>query len=164
MSTVYNSLGAAYQGTKSDSCVYYFEKGLEISQKNKDYLNMMTTYQNLGDYYMDKKNNAKAVEYMKRAIAVNDLRPEDQYKPALYERIGILYESMGDFKNAYHYKKLENETRQRLFSVAKQKRLKNSKSSTKARKKKRQSNCTNMRRKKQRINKPLCYMVLLCCF
>ncbi|PKW29201.1 hybrid sensor histidine kinase/response regulator transcription factor [Flavobacterium lindanitolerans] len=123
LSTVYNSLGAAYQGTKSDSCVYYFEKGLEISQKNKDYLNMMTTYQNLGDYYMDKKNNAKAVEYMKRAIAVNDLRPEDQYKPALYERIGILYESMGDFKNAYHYKKLENETRQRLFSVAKQKEI-----------------------------------------
>lgn len=123
LATVYNSLGAAYQGTKSDSCVYYYEKGLELSEKNKDHLTMMTTHQNLGDYYLEKKNYDKAVEYMKKAIAVNELRPEDQYKPALFERISVLYESMGDFKNAYHYKKLENETRQRLFTAAKQKEI-----------------------------------------
>lgn len=123
LATVYNSLGAAYQGTKSDSCVYYYEKGLELSKKNKDYLNMMTTHQNLGDYYLEKKNYPKAVEYMKNAIAVNELRPEDQYKPALFERMSVLYESMGDFKNAHHYKKLETETRQRLFTAAKQKEI-----------------------------------------
>ncbi|MEZ0005427.1 signal transduction histidine kinase/DNA-binding response OmpR family regulator/predicted negative regulator of RcsB-dependent stress response [Flavobacterium sp. 28YEA47A] len=123
LATVYNSLGAAYQGIKSDSCVYYYEKGLELSEKNKDHLTMMTTHQNLGDYYLEKKNYDKAVEYMKKAIAVNELRPEDQYKPALFERISVLYESMGDFKNAYHYKKLENETRQRLFTAAKQKEI-----------------------------------------
>lgn len=123
LATVYNSLGAAYQGTKSDSCVYYYEKGLELSEKNKDHLTMMTTHQNLGDYYLEKKNYDKAVEYMKKAIAVNELRPEDQYKPALFERISVLYESMGDFKNAHHYKKLENETRQRLFTAAKQKEI-----------------------------------------
>jgi len=123
LATVYNSLGAAYQGTKSDSCVYYYEKGLELSEKNKDHLTMMTTHQNLGDYYLEKKNYDKAVEYMKKAIAVNELRPEDQYKPALFERISVLYEAMGDFKNAYHYKKLENETRQRLFTPAKQKEI-----------------------------------------
>lgn len=123
LATVYNSLGAAYQGIKSDSCVYYYEKGLELSKKNKDHLTMMTTHQNLGDYYLEKKNYDKAIEYMEQAIAVNELRPEDQYKPALFERISILYESMGDFKNAYHYKKLENETRQRLFTAAKQKEI-----------------------------------------
>lgn len=123
LATVYNSLGAAYQGIKSDSCVYYYEKGLQLSQKNKDYLNMMTTHQNLGDYYLEKKNFPKAIEYMKNAIAINEKRPEDQYKPALYERIGILYESMGDFKNAYHYKKLENETRQRLLAITNKKEI-----------------------------------------
>lgn len=123
LATVYNSLGAAYQGIKSDSCVYYYEKGLELSEKNKDHLTMMTTHQNLGDYYLEKKNYNKAVEYMKKAIAVNELRPEDQYKPALFERISVLYESMGDFKNAHYYKKLENETRQSLFTAAKQKEI-----------------------------------------
>lgn len=123
LATVYNSLGAAYQGIKSDSCVYYYEKGLHLSEKNKDYLNMMTLHQNLGDYYLDKKNYSKAIEYMKNAIAVNDLRPEDQYKAALFERIGVLYESMGDFKNAYHYKKLENETRQRLVAATNKKEI-----------------------------------------
>lgn len=123
LATVYNSLGAAYQGTKSDSCVYYYEKGLVLSEKNKDYLNMMTTHQNLGDYYLEKKNYSKAIEYMKKAIAVNELRPEDPYKPALFERMSALYESMGDFKNAHDYKKLETETRQRLLAATNKKEI-----------------------------------------
>lgn len=121
LATVYNSLGAAYQTVKPDSCVYYYEKSLEFALENKDLVNQMTAYQNIGDYHLEKKNYAGAIEYMKKAIAVNDKRPEDQFKPALYDRIGLAYESVGDFKNAYHYKKLESEARQRLFSVQKQK-------------------------------------------
>ena len=123
IATIYNSLGAAYQSVKPDSCVYYYQKGLDFSKKNKDYLNMMTTYQNIGDYYLSIKNYPKALEYMKSAIATNELRPEDQYKPMLYERISSLYDSVGDFKNAYRYKKLETESRQKLFSVAREKEI-----------------------------------------
>ena len=123
LATVYNSLGAAYQTVKPDSCIYYYQKGLELSTKNKDYLNVMTTCQNIGDYYFEQKNYSQAIVYMKRAIAANELRPEDQYKPALFGRISILYDSIRDYKNAYYYKKLEAETSQRLFSVAKQKEI-----------------------------------------
>ncbi|MEL1245027.1 ATP-binding protein [Flavobacterium sp. DGU11] len=123
LATVYNSLGAAYQTVKPDSCVYYYEKSLEFALENKDLVNQMTAYQNIGDYHLEKKNYAGAIEYMKKAIAVNDKRPEDQFKPALYDRIGLAYESVGDFKNAYHYKKMESEARQRLFSVQKQKEV-----------------------------------------
>ncbi len=121
--TVYNSLGAAYQVIKPDSCIYYYQKGLELSSRNKDYLNMMTTCQNIGDYYLGQKNYPKAIEYMKKAIATNELRPEDQYKPALFGRISELYDSIQDYKNAYYYKKLETDTRERLFSVEKQKEI-----------------------------------------
>lgn len=123
VATVYNSLGAAYQSVKPDSCIYYYEKSLGFSAKNKDYTNMMSTYQNIGDYYLAKKDYTKAVQYMKNAIATNELRPEDQYKPMLFERISSLYDSIRDFKNAYHYKKLEVETRQRLLSIARQKEI-----------------------------------------
>ena len=123
LATVYNSLGAAYQATQPDSCIYYYQKGLELSSERKDYLTIMTTCQNIGDYYFSQKNYPKAFEYMKRAIAANELRPEDQYKPALFGRISELYESIQDYKNAYHYKKLETEASQRLFSVAKQKEI-----------------------------------------
>lgn len=123
LATVYNSLGAAYQTIQPDSCIYYYQKGLEISSKKRDYLNMMTTCQNIGDYYLSQKNYAKAIEYMKRAIEINELRPEDQYKPALFGRISELYASIKDYQNAYHYKQLENETSRRLFSVAKQKEI-----------------------------------------
>ncbi len=123
LAAVYNSLGAAYQSTHSDSCVFYFEKSLAFSAKYKDYLSMMNTYQNLGDYYLGQKNYSKAIDYMKMAIATNERRPEDQYKPALFERISGLYDSIGDFKSAYRYKKRETETRQRLFSVAKEKEI-----------------------------------------
>ena len=123
MATVYNSLGAAYQAVKPDSCVYYYEKSLVFASKNKDYDNMMTATQNIGDFYFENKNYSRAIEYMKKAIAINELRPEDHFKPALYERISAVYDATGDFKNAYHYKKLETETRQKLFTAAKQKEI-----------------------------------------
>lgn len=123
LATVYNSLGAAYQTIQPDSCIYYYEKSLEFASRNKDYLSMMTTLQNIGDYYFEQKNYSGAIAYMKKAIATNELRPEDQYKPALYERISALYDSIQDYRNAYRYKKLETETRQRLFSVEKQKEI-----------------------------------------
>lgn len=123
LATVYNSLGAAYQTIKPDSCIYYYRKSLEASSKQKDYLIMMNATQNIGEYYQSKKDYATAIAYMKKAIAINELRPEDQYKPTLYQRISALYDSVNDFKNAYYYKNLENETRQRLFSVAKQKEI-----------------------------------------
>ncbi|WP_181369470.1 hybrid sensor histidine kinase/response regulator transcription factor [Flavobacterium album] len=123
LATVYNSLGAAYQTVKPDSCVYYYEKSLDFAIRHNDLVNQMTAYQNIGDYNLENKNYAGAIEYMKKAIAVNDKRPEDQFKPALYDRLGLAYESVGDFKNAYYYKKLESEARQRLFSVQKQKEV-----------------------------------------
>lgn len=120
---VYNSLGAAYQSVNPDSCIYYYNKSLEFSSKNKNYLTMTSTYQNMGDYYFALKNYPKAIEYMKKAIATNERRPEDPFKPALFERISALYDSIQDFKNAYYYKKLETESRQRIFSLAKQKEI-----------------------------------------
>jgi len=123
LATVYNSLGAAYQAVKPDSCVYYYEKSLEFALKHKDLVNQMTAQQNIGDYHLEQKNYPAAIAYMKKAIAVNDQRPEDQFKPALYERISMLYDAMGDFGNAYHYKKLETESRNRLFTVQKQKEI-----------------------------------------
>ncbi|MGQ3088832.1 ATP-binding protein, partial [Flavobacterium sp.] len=123
LATVYNSLGAAYQVVKPDSCMYYYQKSLDLATKNKDLLNMMTACQNMGDHHLERKNYQQAIMFMKKAIAANDLRPEDQFKPALYDRIGLAYEAMGDLRNAYYYKKLENEARQRLFSVEKQKEV-----------------------------------------
>jgi signal transduction histidine kinase/DNA-binding response OmpR family regulator len=121
LATVYNSIGAAYQAVKPDSCLYYYQKGLDQAVKYKDIVNQMTTYQNIGDYYLEKKNYGLAINFMLKAIEVNDQRPEDQYKPALYGRISLAYESVGDFKNAYKYKNIENETRKRLSLIQKQK-------------------------------------------
>ncbi|MNJ90987.1 Sensor histidine kinase TodS [compost metagenome] len=123
LAALYNSMGAAYQSVRPDSCVYYYEKSLEFSRMHKDHLTTMNTYQNLGDYYFAKKEHARAIGYMKQAITTNDLRPEDQYKPALFERISALYDSIGDFKNAYHYKKLETQTRQRLTETLREKEI-----------------------------------------
>lgn len=123
LATVYNSLGAAYQSTSPDSCVYYYRLSLKYAEKYKDYQAKMNAYQNLGDYYFARKEYAAAIDYMKLAIATNEKRPEDSYKPALYERISALYDSIGDFKHAYNYKKLETEARQRIFSVEKQKEI-----------------------------------------
>lgn len=123
LATLYNTMGAAYQSIQPDSCVYYFELSLKYADKYKDLQAGMNAYQNLGDYYFAKKEYTRAISFMKLAIAVNEKRPEDSYKPALYQRISALYDSIGDFKHAYGYKKLETEARQRIFSVEKQKEI-----------------------------------------
>lgn len=123
LAAVYNSLGAAYQSIQPDSCVHYYQLSLKYSTKHNDYLTKMNACQNLGDYYFSRKEYATAIDYMKQAIATNEKRPEDSYKPALYERISALYDSIGDFKQAYNYKKLETESRKRVFSVEKQKEI-----------------------------------------
>lgn len=126
LSSVYNSLGAAYQMGKpaSDSSRFYYEKSLEFASKNKDYLIMMNAYQNLGDFYFSKKEYTTAINYMKKAIATNDLRKvEDQYKPALYGRISAVYDSLGDYRNAYTYKKLQLEVNEQLLTVTQQKEI-----------------------------------------
>jgi len=121
--TIYNSLGAAYQSIRPDSCMYYYDKAYRMAAANKDYLNMMATSQNIGDYYMGQKNYLKAIEYTKQALKINEQRPEDAFKPALYERLSALNDSIGDFKQAYAYKKRETEVRQKLFTEAKQKEI-----------------------------------------
>lgn len=126
LSSVYNSLGAAYQMAKpeSDSSRFYYEKSLEFASKNKDYLIMMNAYQNLGDYYFSKKDYAVAIDYMRKAIATNELRKvEDQYKPALYGRISAVYDSLRDYKNAYNYKKMQLEVNEQLLTVTQQKEI-----------------------------------------
>lgn len=123
LAAVYNSLGAAYQSVNPDSCVYYYQLSLEYASKYRDHLTKMNAYQNLGDYYFSRKEYSTAIAYMKQAIAANEKRPEDSYKPALYNRISALYDSIGDFKNAYFFKKQETEAQQRIFSVEKQKEI-----------------------------------------
>ena len=125
LSSIYNSLGAAFQmyTPTSDSCVYYFTKSLESAKKNNDNLLMMISNQNLGDYYFQKKNYTKALEFMQRAIHINDQRTEDHFKSASYDRISILYDSIGDYKSALKYKKMQFETDQRLFSLTNQKEI-----------------------------------------
>lgn len=123
LSTVYNSLGAAYQSVQPDSCEYYYNRSLFFANKYKDVQGKMNVLQNLGDFYFGQKKIDLALKYMKQAIAVNALRPEDAFKPALYRRISSLYDSIKDYKNAYHFKKLESEAYERIFSIEKQKEI-----------------------------------------
>ncbi len=121
--SIYNSLGAAYQSTGSDSCVYYYQKSLALSEKLNDPLSTMVSQQNLGDYYFLKKQYPKAIAYMKEAIKTNNQRPEDKFKPDMFDRLSALYDTIGDYRNAYYYKKLETEARQRLLSADKQRAI-----------------------------------------
>ncbi len=123
LATIYNSLGAAYQSKNHDSCIFYYEKCLAIAELNKDLLTQMTALQNIGDFYFFKKRYQEALSFMKKAMGVNDLRPEDQYKVNIYNRIASVFEAIGDYKNAFLYKSKEMDVHERLFSIAKEKEI-----------------------------------------
>lgn len=63
------NLGSIYITQKKDSALYYLNKSLKYSPKNN--YNKAITYNNIGDYYTNKKKLNLALKYTQKAINVN---------------------------------------------------------------------------------------------
>lgn len=123
LATIYNSIGANYQLNSNDSCVFYYKKSIELASHYKDQTSMVNGYQNLGDFYVEKKQFSTAIEYMLKALSKNKQRIESNYTEEMYIRISGVYDSIGDYKNAYKYNKLAIESYKRTFNIEKQKEI-----------------------------------------
>ncbi len=66
------------------------------------------TFFKLGEYYMNKKNYKKAIEYYERFLKEINLNAEDaEYK--LNEYMAKCYEKLGDKENSAKHKKILKE-------------------------------------------------------
>jgi serine phosphatase RsbU (regulator of sigma subunit)/Tfp pilus assembly protein PilF len=106
----YNNVGVIkiMQG-KFDSVMYYLEKGKEVRKKTNDIPNLSGSYNNIALYYKEKKQYPLALQYADTSL---QLATKVQTKTELIEVLDTyynIYESIGDYKNAFKYYKQRQE-------------------------------------------------------
>lgn len=125
LASLYNSLGGAYQmgKAKSDSAEYYYKKSLAIALEFDVNNNIITAYHNLGDLNFRRKKYLEAIVFLKKAEEYCNRTKENGYSMTIYSTLSEVYDSIRDYKNAYHYKRLELEQKNALFKIEKQKAI-----------------------------------------
>ncbi|WP_326982344.1 hypothetical protein VUJ46_19500 [Chryseobacterium sp. MYb264] len=103
----YGNMGEVYRiKKKQDSTLYYFQKAYQLKIKNRNssvFLELMA----LGDYYSDKNDHAKALDYYLRSLH-NMKENHTNIDPFLYiyQDIAAQYGLLGDKKLHTAYKKM----------------------------------------------------------
>ncbi|MFN3916686.1 MAG: ATP-binding protein [Flavobacteriales bacterium] len=125
LASVYNSLGGIYQiyRTDLDSALFFYNKGIEIAEKHNLSNNLITGYHNLGELNYLKKNYPKAIEYLKRSEKYSLEYEDSPLTLVVYETLSEVYSEVGDFKNAYRYKKFQSSLKDTLFKAEKRKAI-----------------------------------------
>ena len=94
----YSSLGNYYLLKKSfDSAEYYLKKSLSIL-KNKEHPYEIEALMGMGDLYMYRKENDKAIQYYQEALNKSNLDNVHSHG-ILYKKLGDLYFKGNDIPN-----------------------------------------------------------------
>ncbi|QKX05806.1 histidine kinase [Aquimarina sp. TRL1] len=75
-SSIYNNLGILYKSRKIfDSSLYYHQKSIAISLKNKDTVGIAYSYNNMGVTYMNMEKDTLAMTYFEKALHIKPDNP-----------------------------------------------------------------------------------------
>lgn len=106
----YNNLGMGYDYLgMADSSFIFYSMGLEKAILLDDPYLKGISKNNLGIYYMFKRNYPLALRYLQEAISLAEDGGYNMNPYATYANIGIIYEQAGNIKQAIDYYKLSAE-------------------------------------------------------
>ena len=99
------SLAQMYLHEKPDSSLYFINISLSIYKELGNLLGDAKSYNFLISYYTKMKNDAKVLEYFKKAEAIaDDSIDNKELLKEIYYSIATFYYTRGDYKNAFRYK------------------------------------------------------------
>ena len=89
---------------------------LENAKLTNDQQGLASAYSTYGRYYSDVKNDyPKALEYYKKNLTLNTGKIQLSHLNMVYKKLYILYEKLGDYKNAFNYYNLYSNSNDSLF-------------------------------------------------
>jgi two-component system, sensor histidine kinase ChiS len=123
LATVYNSLGGAYQMAYSelDSAEYFYQRSLEIAIKHNINNSIITGYHNLGELSFVRKNYKLAIDNLKKAEQYCLETKNNTYALSVYTTLSEVYDTIGDYENAFRTKSLQMAFKDSIFQTQKQK-------------------------------------------
>lgn len=98
----YSNIGLLYTNYKQDSANYFFEKALDIYDKNST-TEIFSTYLNYGNLYQKKNDFYNAVKKFKKAEKINPKKYALNLKRILFFKLAQSYKEISDYKSAYFY-------------------------------------------------------------
>lgn len=107
ISNAYNNLGVIAQNNDNfDLAKHWANEALKLKLKQNDMIGVATSSVNLGNLYHFENEYQTAIQKYLEAFdqVKNDTtRQVDQIKRIIYENLSVSYDSIRDYKNAYHY-------------------------------------------------------------
>lgn len=102
-SSLYNNLGICYlEQYDFETAFYNLQKSLEIREREADKRGMAQCYNNIGKNYFYQKNYEEAKRYNLRALELGkEIGNLESIRISL-QALTSLYDSIGDYTNAYH--------------------------------------------------------------
>jgi tetratricopeptide (TPR) repeat protein len=112
---LYSSLGFMYsKKMQLDSAILCFEKSIELAKKSNNLAVMGNRYISLGDAYRYKKQYAKALDYAMKGVTTGRDNHDLEVEENAVNLLSIIYELMGNYKDALAMKKLSGQLKDSL--------------------------------------------------
>lgn len=120
----YNAIGKLYTDEgKYDLALENKNKALSLAEKLNVKISIVQSLKGLGNVYVKKGDNKKAIEYYRRAeIPALEIRANNELKD-LYEQMSMAYANSSDFGNAFRYQSLYSKIKDTLYNIDTDKKL-----------------------------------------
>ncbi len=102
---VYTHLGDLYNRSVPDTAIYYYKKGLQISETIDDKRYTAENLLKIGSSYEDKGDFKKAQTYLQKALNEYVKLKDQQGKANVFYAIAIVYKSQTDYDKAIEFYK-----------------------------------------------------------
>ena len=91
--------------------LYFLEEALTIREADEDVLGMIEVYNGMGDVYRRQGNHHEALRYVKKYLDMAKRIGNGKFEMGAYKDLAKTYAAIGDFANAYSFRKKYDELR-----------------------------------------------------
>jgi tetratricopeptide (TPR) repeat protein len=123
LGTTYMNLSISSMNLKKyDEAISYGEKSLAIREDIGDKGGIASSLKSLGLVYSQKGQHKKGIELIEQAIELSKKLGADLNLEMCYRNISIVYEEMGDLKNALKFHKMYSDLKDSTNFITSNKR------------------------------------------
>jgi tetratricopeptide (TPR) repeat protein len=95
-----NEIAIAYSDSSYMTSVFYWKQALEISQKDRNRIQLAYVYGRIGQMFFEKGEFTEALESYKNALAVYEYINDKKGRAMLLNDIGLVYKTWGRYEQA----------------------------------------------------------------
>ncbi len=108
LGNIWTRKGKILQNKKSDSALYYYQKGLEIRQRVKDVDGIQASYYEIAGYYLKQNNLSASLNYAEKAYLLAKQLEFPKLINSSSKLLSDIHFKLGSYKKAYQMLQIHN--------------------------------------------------------